>query len=401
MEERLICLPDPVREVTIPYWFSISQIVLARDCSMRFLLQLQKHVKPLPLGPWAELGKIFHTLLEHAVKGLIEDHESSVESLCHYLDRLLNEARMILEKDPHTASYADLATTMTPLAWERKRESLVELAFEFSQRQRRQKYSDYPGANGFSFENAKGNGRWAEVAIQVPSLRLRGRIDLLEREGEDTRIIDLKSGRITGADQDVKPEITTQLLLYGIMTQTLDPNARVALVVNDGEEHEIPFDSVVCSETHAWLRGILDSLPAGKNVPADEHSKVGPNCRWCSTRHVCERYLREAPYLWTQETEWELPLDTWGSVEKFMMKSDDLVDVTLLDDAGRHVKIFGLRQVHLGKIKAGERIWMFGLATSRSSLYKNSWRHPLNFHEIDFDGRNRAWSLAVFGSNPS
>ena len=71
MEERLTVLPDPIRRVTIPETFSVSQIVAVDDCFLKVLIEMQgADVEQLPPNPSAELGKVFHSLLEKVVKGL-------------------------------------------------------------------------------------------------------------------------------------------------------------------------------------------------------------------------------------------------------------------------------------------------------------------------------------------
>ena len=399
MEKRIIVLPDPIRLVTIPKTFSVSQIVAVDDCFLKVLMAIQgDSIARLLPNPSAELGKVFHSLLEKAVKGFSNGEDASLEGLEIVLDRLLNETRTKLEKDPQTASYADLPKTMTPLAWERKRRSLLDTAFDsINSMQYVKKTSPRVRNGGFGFEDAKGNGRWVEVPICVPALRLKGRMDVLERTGDEIKIIDLKSGRVENAEGEVKPKIVLQLLLYGILAQSLDPRARVSLVVNDGAVHPVPFDPEIVKETEAWLHSTMSSLVTGAIISAEEHAKVGPDCRWCGIRHRCARYLREAPDLWIREIDWRPPLDTWGTVERQVTKSNKLFDLTLLDAGGRRIKIFRVRETHLSEFKIGKTVWFFDLAASRPALGGNPWRHPLNFHEIgECDAIDRAWSLQVF-----
>jgi len=402
MEERLIGLPDPIRQVVIPETFSVSQIVAADDCFLKVLMATQRTSgERLRPNPSAELGKVFHSLLENAVKGFSAGEETSLESLERILDRLLEETRKRLERDLSTSSYADLTHTLTPLAWERKRRSLVDAAFEFldSLRHRKEMFTGTRKLE-FNIKNAKGNGRWVEVPIHIPTLRLRGRIDVLERIDEDIKIVDLKSGRIEDICGEIKPKIVLQLRLYGILVQNLYPSARVTLVVNDGMEHMLPFDPAIIEETKAWLWSKMNLLVTEAIHPAKKFAKVGSDCRWCDIRHRCENYLREVPGLWGREIDWPLPLDTWGIVERLTPKNDGLVDLTILDVAGRRVKICSVREIHLTGLVVGKHVWLFDLATSRPALRWNSWMHPLNFYEIgDSSTRDMAWSLGVFHSN--
>lgn len=394
----MTALPGPIRRVMIPQTFSVSQIAAA-DCFLKVLIEMKgATIEQLPPNPSAELGTVFHSLLEKAVKGFSAREETSVEALEILLYLLLDETHARLERDIRTSSYADLTRTLTPLAWERKRRSFVDVAFEFINNEPHlERAFKGAGNGGFCFEAARRDGCWVEVPIQVPHLRLKGRIDVLERKGEEIKIVDLKSGRVEDADGAVKPQIALQLRLYGILAQTLDPRSHVTLVVNNGTEHSVPFDHGVVAEVNEWLSSTMGSLVPGRIVPADEYAKIGPDCRCCGIRHRCERYLREAPTLWTREIDWRLPLDTWGTVESVTPRNDGMFDLALLDAGGRRVKVFSVRECQLTEHIVGKLVWLFELATSRPALRGNAWRHPLNFHEIgDSDLTDRAWSLQVF-----
>jgi len=395
----MIVFPDPVKQVTIPEIFSVSQIVSADDCFLKVLLASQCYdIERLRPPPSAELGKVFHSLVEEVTKGFFNLEDATIEYLETLLDHLLDECRKKLEQNPHTISYADLTRTMTPLAWARKRRLFIDTAFDFINNSRHVKKTTRGGRKGsFSFEDARGNGRWVEVPICVPVLRLKGRIDVLERTGDEIKIIDLKSGCVVDADGHIKPKITLQLLLYGLLAQYLDPKAHLSLIVNDGMEHPILFDSKIMEETESRLISMMSSFVSGEIVPAERHAKLCLDCSWCGIRHRCLRYLREVPGLWTREIEWRLPLDTWGTVERFVTNDNGLLDLTLLDEGGRRIKVFRVRETHLTKLAIGKRVWLFDLAASQTALDGNYWKHPLNFHEInEFDPTDRAWSLQVF-----
>jgi hypothetical protein len=63
----------------------------------------------------------------------------------------------------------------------------------------------------------------------------------VERNANEIRIMDLKSGSTFDADGEIKPNIALQLLIYGVMAQTLDPGALIFLVINNGTEHPGSF----------------------------------------------------------------------------------------------------------------------------------------------------------------
>ena len=399
MEVRLKSLPATIGQVTIPETFSVSQIVAVTGCFFKALMDKQGgDEERLCPHPSAELGNVFHSLLEESVKGIFNEKDTSVEALNALLDRLLENAQVKLKNNAKTAAYANLKQTMTPLAWERKRRSIIDTALEFINNIRHvQKSPSIKRNEGFSFKDARGNGRWAEVPIYVPTLRLKGRIDILERTANEIKIVDFKSGRIIDANGEIKPNIVLQLLIYGIMAQSLDPSACVSLVINDGTEHQVPFDHEISEHKKDWLRSIMGSLVPGTIAWAEEHEMVGPDCRWCRIRHCCTKYIRETPELWTRDIEWQLPMDTWGTLEALTPKRNELVDLTLSDASGRRVKVFNVKETHLEKLIVGTRLWLFELASSRAALSGNFWRHPLNFYEVgESDMSDRAWSLQVF-----
>lgn len=236
-----------------------------------------------------------------------------------------------------------------------------------------------------------------EIPIKVPSLRLKGRIDVLERDGSEVKIIDLKSGRTGDGTGDLDPKIVWQLRLYGVLVQTLDPMARVTLIVDDGTEHVVPFDATIMEESMAWLRLAMGSLSPGAMIAAEDAATVGPECRWCKFRHRCKQYLHKAPSLWAREMDWPLPMDIWGTITGSTPKAGNLLNVSILDAAGRQVKVFCIQTDHLGESSVGERLWLFELATSQIGQRGNTWRHPLNFYEIgDASPADRAWGLSVF-----
>ena len=392
-------LPDPICFVTTPEVFSVSQIVTANDCLLKGLLTFQNDdVVPLKSNPSAELGKVFHSLVEEAVRGFSEKKDVSIKMMEEMLDHILQKKEQLLKSDPSTAQYANLSKTMTPLAWERKRRTLLDLAFEFVGNSRSvRREQNKKQWHDFDYRNLSGDGRWTEVPIHVPELRLKGRIDLLERTGEEIKITDLKSGRVRGIDGEIRPGISFQLCLYGIMVQSLSPKTKVTLIANDGEGHPVPFDSSIAVGTEDRLQSLVDDLLPGARYCTRQYASIGQSCQWCRFRHQCEEYLNIIPNLWKCEVKWRLPLDSWGTVERIESTGRELVNLILLDEANRRIKISRIQRIHLEEQIAISRLYLFNLTTSLPSRQKSMWRHPINFYEID-DCRTcgRAWSLEVF-----
>jgi hypothetical protein len=180
------------------------------------------------------------------------------------------------------------------------------------------------------------------------------------------------------------------------MVNWIEPSTHIDLKILAGVELTVSFNAEARDETLVWLQSRMDLLPPGSTVSCDSIAKVGPDCRWCDTRHKCVCYLKEAPPLWDSNLCWPLPVDIWGMIERIDSIGADLVDLTLLDAGGRQVKVFRLHDSHVAGMRAGDRIWFFNLSASITDLRGKSRRHPLNFYEMGDSANDRAWSLQVF-----
>jgi hypothetical protein len=390
-------LPPAVGRVTIPEYFSPSQIAYGEECLLRIVLGSTWTAPRLNSHPSAQLGRIFHRLLERAVRGEMERRGELHDDLSHALSKILEEARSELASDPTAAAYADLSVIMPPLVWRRKVRTVIDIAAELYRLSSYKKSTGSGNTSGeFSFENLPDSGEWAEVMIKMPSLRLKGRIDIVQKSGGITTLRDLKSGRVEDRDGQVLSHIERQLRTYGAMASEVHPDATIRLVVDAGTEYEIPFDGDIANETKGWIVDVVGQLPKGEQAEPMSLARVGEWCGRCPHRHVCPAYRAQTPALWNTGTTFRLPFDIWGNVEG-MMDQGALIDLTLRDAAGRLVKVCGIRSSLVQGLSAGERLWLFGLRAQVRGNAGGSWMHPLNFHEVPADGgRERAWSLEAF-----
>src|SRR5262249_30314190 len=155
------------------------------------------------------------------------------------LDRLLDEedTRLVAAWPGNPPR---LREVFPPLIWRRKRRVVLDLA---------EKYlcgalprsTVAVGEAVRSARDLPANGNWSEVYLEAPSLRLRGRADLIERTRGYVVIRDLKTGRVLTHDGDVLPTIERQMRLYGAMAHEIWPSARVSLIVDHGVEREVEF----------------------------------------------------------------------------------------------------------------------------------------------------------------
>ena len=289
-----------------------------------------------------------------------------------------------------------LRDVFPPLVWRQKRRIALNLAEKFLSGALPRSVDRRRGRS-FQASELPANGRWAEVPLATPSLRLHGRADLIERVDGDVVVRDLKTGRVLGSDGNVLPHIERQMRLYGAMARVVWPTATVSLVVDDGVEHDVEFTSERESELLDWLHAILRKLPSDAEVPGELLASPGAGCEGCPHRHVCPAYLRRAPDFWRGKADVRMPLDIWGEVVSVSAGFTGLCDLTMRDAIGRTVKVFGLAAFRLSGVQPGESVWMFGLRTRDKRGGPGSWNHPRNFFEVaDDDQYSRAWTLEAF-----
>jgi RecB family exonuclease len=380
----------------VPPLFSPSQLASGEHCLLRTVFGATRDVPALTAHPAAALGSVFHKLLEMAVRGEIPRTGTPAVDAARTLEQLLDaeDAYLVSEWPGDSPRLREI---FPPLIWRRKRRVVLDLA---------EKY--LAGAVPTALGSGRGkryasdlptDGSWAEVQIEVPSLRLRGRADLIERTGGDVVVRDLKTGRVVTNDGDVLPHIERQLRLYGAMAHALWPSARVSLVVDHGTEREVAFAPEHEADVLTWLSDVLRRLPPDWEMEAEPLATPGVACEGCGQRHVCPAYRRSAPDHWRAEASVRMPLDTWGEVLNIMVRHGGTVDLTLRDAAGRIVKVFGLAAFRVFSIQPGDEIWLFGLRTRDRRGGVETSRHPHNFFEVaDDDMFARAWTLEVFGT---
>lgn len=389
-------LPQPTTRCRVPFTFAPSQLAFGERCLLRGVLSSTGNVASLTANPAAALGSVFHRLLELAIRGEIPRAGMPGDDAERALDRLLDEEDSRLAAVwPH--SPPRLRDVFPPLAWRRKRRVILDLA---------EKYLSgtipRPGVPGRSTPDARflsRNGCWSEVRIDAHSLRLRGRVDVVQRTGGDVVIRDLKTGRVVTSDGEIAPHIERQMRLYGAMAHVVWPTALVSLIVDYGIEREVEFTSEQEARVLEWLTGILDRLPSGQDVETELLANVGEACEACVYRHVCPVYRRLAPQYWACDAPVRMPLDTWGDLTTIARRGDGLADMTIRDAAGRTVKIFGVAASRVAELHPGDKVWIFGLRSRDKRGGPESWRHPHNFFEVaDDDPFARAWSMQVFVS---
>jgi hypothetical protein len=388
-------LPQPLSHVEVPRTFSPSQLAFGRHCLLRAVMGSTREASALTSHPAAAIGSAFHRLIEMAVRGDIPRQGTVADDTERTLEHLLDGEAARLSKLWPT-SVPDLRSIFPPLVWRRKRRVVLDLAESYVSGRiptPMAAAADRPRRP----ESLPSTGCWSEVTISVPELRLAGRADLVEREPGQITIRDLKTGRVVSDDSALLPHIEVQMRLYGLMARRLWPDAKIRLVVDDGTERDVPFQQTDEEDSTSWLDSVLARLPIDAGVIADSLATPGEACEGCPYRHLCPAYRRQTPELWRTEASFRLPLDVWGNVVNVSPRENAASDVTLLDAAGRIVKVFGLLNARISGLRQGERLWLFGLRTRDRRGGPSRWRQPRNFFELsDDDQFARAWTVESF-----
>jgi PD-(D/E)XK nuclease superfamily len=231
-------------------------------------------------------------------------------------------------------------------------------------------------------------------------LRLRGRADRVQRIGPHLfEVRDFKTGATLEENGDIKEEIVLQLRAYGLMLLEQHPRAEVRLVVDDGCEREVSFDTRARRDAESKISALAKSMPASSVVSAMSLASPGRSCWSCPVRHICPAYQAAAPSWWRQYPEGieRISSDTWGEV--LAVNITDTVDVVMRDHAGRRVRIARIDPRHgIDGQHVGDRLWLFGLdATGATRGFDGKRFHPRSFHELPRDRvERRAWVLQVF-----
>lgn len=203
-----------------------------------------------------------------------------------------------------------------------------------------------------------GNGVYQEIAVASPSLRLKGKIDLLVVSDQGDIIIDFKTGEPDAGHR-------TQLEFYALMWSEDARNGkgaipRLKLVYPDHEtDWEAPDAEV--------LEGAVSSVAAAV-AECDDLLSVGPpparpspeNCRYCDVRQLCDDYWatgvweRHQPFLPGEAFDLDVEI-----TEAFSAKSFGFTANMVVPPSTRT----GTRLQTTGRVKlsVGDRVRLMGV----------------------------------------
>lgn len=375
-------IPAPITEVEVPANFGPSAVARFRGCRLQLVLAGRERPGFLAAGPEAAVGRLVHRVVELWSKGQGSDPQSLFAELA-------DASRRELAKDPATAPYADLSSTMTHAAWLDVRATAVSKC---------KPRGDRPLATVGADQSPGWTG--VEKCIVSDRLRLSARMDRLTRIGTNRLLIkDHKTGRVQNDDGSIREEIAFQLRLYGIVAKERFPECDVMLVVDGIDEITVSFTKEDAAKAAERLGTIIGPLPTDTKIAAEDIAVPGESCLHCQARPACPAYRRLAPEWWKvhpQEIP-RIPQDVWGAI----LESKTLAGRTnlrVLDAAGRTVKVSNLGERSDVSFAVGRHAWFFNLVpTGNARGWNGQPFHGHAFHELPRDrGERRAWGLRIF-----
>ena len=120
-------LPNTIDRCVAPASFTPSRLAAGERCLLRTVLDSTPGVPALRAHPLAELGSVFHELLERCVKGQVERRGTPSEDAAWALEEMLDEADARLA-ERRGLEAPRLRELLPYMAWRRKRRMVLDLA---------------------------------------------------------------------------------------------------------------------------------------------------------------------------------------------------------------------------------------------------------------------------------
>jgi RecB family exonuclease len=378
-------LPEALATVTVPRFFTPTALSLANDCHLRLVLQsAPRGLASLPAGPPAALGTLTHRFLALCA--------ASPESAATIFNRAYNDVKAALAADSATAHYTDLSKVLGAPAWSRFRFALIDQRGESPRAGHARLLESGTRASTSRFGN--------ERTLTSVDLRLKGRADRISRLPDGTiEVRDHKTGEIFDTSGALDASVQDQLRCYGLMLLESDSTSTIRLVVDDGDDHEIPFTTTDRRKLKRRLTELGQELPAGSQMIAANLASPGKACLSCPFRHRCRAYLDTEPRMWAASKHPAIPRDTWGKVIGHSVDANSTFGIVLRDAAGRSIRVDRLDTARWSMPPdIGTYLWAFNLESPISrSRARAANLHPAVFHECPADStQNRAWSLQLY-----
>jgi CRISPR/Cas system-associated exonuclease Cas4 (RecB family) len=238
----------------------------------------------------------------------------------------------------------------------------------------------------------------SEVPLESTGLDLMGRADRVEWPADSTlRIVEYKTGSVRSMDTgEPRPEFWMQVGAYALMAIEKNcANEAVLRIVTPDRTWDRVFSPAFRAEISALLDALRTRIPRDKSLSNGEIATPGAGCRRCSYRHVCTAYKGYAEARWSAGDGEQLPLDIWGTITETRVQTGALIEIRLLDNALRHVRVRNVPEdIIVGEIRVGSRLRAFNLMANESG---RGFQFPQNFYVADIDRPSfSAFSAALF-----
>jgi CRISPR/Cas system-associated exonuclease Cas4 (RecB family) len=310
---------------------SPSQFYSMKSCAYKSLLSEAFEKKPLlPVSPNAYLGAALHKILELISKGEIQNEDD-------FKVRLDEEIQLIednLKKEgynyfvPLQKNARDFGLKVVLL----KKHLKVNIGS-----------SKNFGAVRFRSE------QWFESKDQL----VGGKVDLVIEKGEETEIIDFKTGAITQDKLDdsgetfseIKKEYQEQLKLYAYLffDNTGKFPARLCLVDLAKQKFTVEFTQNECEKVFEQAKELLKETNKSIKTANFNATPNEENCKYCLYRPACSYYLN---YLTTNN-----PInDVCGIIRSVTRYQNGNVTV-MIEQGNNKISVMGFESTHFEYFK--------------------------------------------------
>lgn len=331
---------------------SPSQFSSMKNCSFKSLLAVAFNKKPLlPVSANAYFGTVLHKMMELIFKGIINNEPDFNARFDHEIEKM--------EIWLCGAGYQSLVPLQRNVRDFAVKKILVKRYLSNCR-------STEVKATDIKFK--------AENAYRSTDGSVAGKIDLIIEEGDDTEIVDFKTGAISQEvldDEgekvlDLKEEYKDQLKLYGHVYFECTGRFPTKLSIVDltRQSYSIDVSQDECQrcfdDAKSLLKAVNDSVDTG-NFSANPKAE---NCMYCLYRPACNFY---SPSI----IEQNLYNDLEGTLEKVSKYQNGNITASILVN-GFNVTITGFPTVSYNNLLGvvGHNISVFNLRkTPTDSLY--------------------------------
>jgi RecB family exonuclease len=366
---------------------SPSKLSLAFGCKLRYLFETEPNdLVTVPGSVSLFLGRAVHNAIHAVFNGEIShSHDAirqyvisrlvayaqeatTIRSILNAIDLQLSEKVIVTP-----ARLADAVRTAFEVSGRKNEITAMETASDIDDHH--QVKDGSAGSKGADAARVFGS----EVRLSSSRFDLAGQADSIERLASATiRITDYKTGSANDGTGQLRQEYRLQVGSYALIVRDLfsDQTIMQKIVAADCIWEE-KFTPKMSDEIAELVQTLSTAILFGVRTSCRELAAPGKSCSRCRFRPSCPEYKLWAPDQWSK-SRGETPLDSWGVTESLERRSDQLVDVRMIDEAGRHVRIMALPDsMFIKKPNVGDRLELYELNSFETG---GQGRYPRNFY---------------------